>query len=296
MSTQIDTAFIRDFKEGITMLAQQRMTRMRPAVRVEMVKGDRAHFDQTGSVTAQPVTARHADTPLFDTPHSRRQVTLTPYKHADLIDDADKIRTLNDPTNQYVKTFASAFGRRMDQVIIDSAFATASTDVDGSGTAPFDTTNFTILHNSEGMTIAKMMEAKEMLDAAENFPEENYFCVMTARQIRDLITEQPGTPTGVYTVASADYTEQKALMTGDIMKFAGFNIIRSELLNFGAASIRRCIAWAQSSLLLGIGENPNGRMSERPDKNYSMQVFYSMDIGATRMDETGVVEIQCDES
>ncbi|MFN9542120.1 MAG: phage capsid protein [Alphaproteobacteria bacterium] len=34
-------------------------------------------------------------------------------------------------------------------------------------------------------------------------------------------------------------------------------------------------------------------MTERPDKNYATQVFYSMSAGATRMQETGVVEIAC---
>ena len=48
-------------------------------------------------------------------------------------------------------------------------------------------------------------------------------------------------------------------------------------------------------LALAVGAEPSGRISERDDKNYSTQVFMSMDIGATRMDETGVVEIICDE-
>ena len=38
------------------------------------------------------------------------------------------------------------------------------------------------------------------------------------------------------------------------------------------------------------------RIEERADKSFSTQVFHSMDIGATRMDETGVVEILCTET
>ena len=34
-------------------------------------------------------------------------------------------------------------------------------------------------------------------------------------------------------------------------------------------------------------------ITERADKNYSTQVFYSMSAGATRMQEVGVVEIAC---
>lgn len=296
MSQQITTAFVRDFKEGITLLAQQKMSRLRSAVRVESVRGDRAHFDQVGQVTAQPVTTRHADTPLTDTPHSRRMVTTTPYKHADLIDDNDKVRILNDPTSTYVRAFAAAFGRRMDQAIIDVAFATSATGVDGSGTAAFPTATHVVdTGGSSGMTVAKMMEAKEILDAFENDSGEGYFCAMSARQIRDLLTDSASGNT-TYFASSADYTEAKGLMTGEINRFAGFNIIRSELLLLDGNSDRRCIAWAKNSLLLGVGSEPQARLSERPDKNYSMQAFYSMDIGATRMDELGVVEIKCDES
>ena len=38
------------------------------------------------------------------------------------------------------------------------------------------------------------------------------------------------------------------------------------------------------------------RITERADKNYATQVFYSMSIGATRMQEVAVVEIDCQET
>jgi hypothetical protein len=83
-------------------------------------------------------------------------------------------------------------------------------------------------------------------------------------------------------------------MRGEITEFMGFTWVPTERLNV-TGSARRCIAWAKNSLLLGIGKEPSGRISERDDKSYATQIFYSMDIGATRMDETGVVEILCSE-
>ena len=159
MSTQITTAFVKQFTDGITLLAQQKMTRMRMGVRVETgITGDRAFFDQLGSVTATAKTTRHGDTPLTDTPHSRRMVTLTAYEHADLIDDSDKIRILNDPTNDYTRVFAAAFGRAIDDAIIDNALAAASTGVDGGTSTSFDTTNYQIASGSTGLTLAKIIE------------------------------------------------------------------------------------------------------------------------------------------
>ena len=38
------------------------------------------------------------------------------------------------------------------------------------------------------------------------------------------------------------------------------------------------------------------KIGERADKSYAMQVYAMMSIGATRMEEEKVVEIQCKES
>ncbi len=286
MSTQITTAFVKQFTDGITLLAQQKMTRLRGSVRSETsITGDRAFFDQLGSVTAQAKTGRHGDTPLTDTPHSRRMVTLTPYEHADLIDDSDKIRIMNDPTNDYTRVFAAAFGRAIDDVIIASAFASASTGVDGGTSTAAATGDFQIASGSVGLTLAKLVEANKVLRENENDPEEGFFLAVSQEQIEDILNDS--------TITSADYNSVRLLMRGEITEFMGFTWINTERLEL--ATDRRCIAWARNSLLLGIGKEPNGRISERDDKSYATQVFYSMDIGATRMDETGVVEILCTE-
>jgi len=288
MSEQVKTAFVKQWERGITHLAEQKMSRFRDKVRfVRIAAGDAAYIDQLGSVTAQPATTRHGDTPLTDTPHSRRRVGLTPYKHADLVDKADKIRTLNDPTNPYMVAFGRAFGRAIDDVIIASAFATARTGVDGSDTAAFDTTNFRSTTGVGGLTLAKLTEANKALRAAENDPEDGFYLACSQEQIEDIL--------GDSTLTSADYNNVKLLMTGKVDTMLGFTWVPTERLSVSSDPFRRCIAWAKNSIALAIGEEPNGRIGERADKNYSTQVFMSMDIGATRMDETGVFEIRCTE-
>jgi hypothetical protein len=289
MSREITTAFVKQWERGITHLAEQKMSRFRDKVRfVRVANGDKAYIDQLGSVTAQPATTRHGDTPLTDTPHSRRQVTLTPYKHADLVDKADQIRTLNDPTSAYMISFGRAFGRAIDDVIIAAAFATAKTGVDGSGSAAFDTGNFQVSGaGGDGvLTIGNLADANEKLRAAENDPDEGFYFACSARQMKDLLEDT--------TASSADYNSIRLLMTGQVDTFLGFTFVHSERLLSTATPDTRCIAWAKNSLALAIGEEPNGRIGERADKNYSTQVFMSMDIGATRMDETGVVEVIAD--
>ena len=286
MSLQITEAFVQQWTRGITHLAQQKMSRFRNAVRrVPILSGDRVYVDQIGKVTAQPYTTRHGDTPLVDTPHSRRRITPTPYKHADLVDKSDLIRTLNDPTSDYMQAFGWAFGRAIDDVQIAAAFATAATGVDGSTSTSFDS-NYQIAAGGTGLTMAKLIAANRLLRAAENDPDEGFYIAVSQEQIEDLLLDS--------TFTSADYNTIRALATGDVRNtFMGFNWIPSERLLVNGASARRCIAWAKNSLALAIAQDPSGRISERDDKNYSTQVFMSMDLGATRMDETGVVEVLC---
>ena len=132
MSTQITTAFVNQFSSNITMLSQQMGSLLREAVDVETVTGEKAFFDQVGSAVAQVRTSRHGDTPLMETPHARRMVTMSTYEYADLIDDPDKVRLLVDPTSTYARAAAMAMGRSMDDVVISAALGTASTGKTGS--------------------------------------------------------------------------------------------------------------------------------------------------------------------
>jgi hypothetical protein len=75
----------------------------------------------------------------------------------------------------------------------------------------------------------------------------------------------------------------------------GFNFIMSNRLAVDGDNVRTCFAFAQEGVTLGIGKDVSARVDERADKGYATQVYYCMDIGATRMQENMVVRIKCDE-
>ena len=95
-------------------------------------------------------------------------------------------------------------------------------------------------------------------------------------------------------VQSADFNTVKALVQGQVSEFLGFTFIRSERIATDSSSDDLVLCYAQPSICLGVGEDIRVRISERDDKNYSVQVFTQMDIGATRVEDEGVVEIACD--
>ena len=131
MSTQITTAFSQQFSANVQLLSQQMGSILRGGVSEESVTGEKAFFDQVGAAAAVKRTSRHQDTPMVETPHSRRMVTMDSYEWADLIDDADKVRMLIDPTSTYARAAAAAMGRAMDDAIIEAATGTAKTGKSG---------------------------------------------------------------------------------------------------------------------------------------------------------------------
>jgi hypothetical protein len=284
MSSQVTTAFVQQYSANVQLLSQQMGSLLRDKVRVESVTGKNAFLDQVGSVTAVEKTSRHSDTPQIDTPHARRRISLADYEFADLIDQQDKVRLLIDPTSSYAQAAAMAMGRAIDDVIITAALGTAYTGETGSTS----TANANqIVHASAGLNIAKLRTAKQTLDLSDVDPSIPRYIIVSPKQISDLLN--------ITEVTSADFNTVKALANGEINSYLGFNFIVSNRLALSSTT-RSCIAFAQDGIALGIGKDVNARIDERADKSYATQVYYCMSIGATRMEEDKVVEVQCTES
>ena len=286
MSSQITTAFVNQYSSNIQMLSQQMGSLLRGAVDVESVNGEKAFFDQVGSAAAVLRTTRHADTPLIDTPHSRRMVTMSDYEYADLIDDQDKVRLLVDPTSTYARAAAAAMGRAMDDVIIAAAIGTAKTGKDGSTSTALPSGQ-KVVHGSASLTIAKLLSAKEILDEGSVDPSIPRFIICAPKQITSLL--------GTTQVTSSDFNTVKALAQGQMDTFSGFKFIVSNRLTTDSDGNRAVIAFAGDGLKLAMGKEPTARIDERSDKSYATQVYYCQTIGATRMEEAKVVEIACTE-
>lgn len=287
MSAEITTAMVEQYRSNITMLSQQKGSRLRNFVRVEAINGENSYFEQIGETAAQKKTSRHMDTPQIDTPHSRRKLSADDYVWADFVDKEDLIRTLIDPTSPYAVNAVNAFGRSIDDVIITAASGTSYAGKTG-GTAMSLSSAQQIADGNTGMSIAKLVSAKGIFwdnDVDEDIPL--HIC-MSSKQFQDLLNST--------TVTSNDFNSIKALVKGEINEFMGFTFHRSQRLSVDASDIRTCFAWAQDGICLGLGADIHTKISERNDKNHLTQVWCGMTIGATRMEEKKVVEIYCDET
>jgi len=286
MSTQITTAFVEQYKSNVIQLAQQKGSRLRDTVRYESVTGKNHFFERIGSTAARKRTSRHSDTPRMDTPHSRRRVSLDDYDWADLVDQEDKVRLLITPQSEYAMAGANAMGRAMDDALISAATGNAYGGVSGGSTVVLPAGQ-KVAHGSAGLTVAKLLSAKEVLDSAEVDPDEPRFCILASSQVTDLLNTTE--------VKSSDFNTVKALAQGEINSYLGFKFIRSQRLGTDSNGNRQVLVYTSTGLGLAVGADIQTRISERDDKNYATQVFLSMSIGATRIEDEKVVEIACTE-
>ena len=286
MSTQITTAFSQQFSANVQLLSQQTGSILRGGVEEESVTGEKAFFAQVGAAAAVKRTSRHMDTPMVETPHSRRMVTMDAYEWADLIDDADKVRMLIDPTSTYARAAAAAMGRAMDDAIIEDATGTSKTGKSG-GTSTTLPSAQQIAGGSADLTLAKLIQAKKILDSNSVDPSITRHIAVSPDQIEALLNTT--------TVTSSDFNTVKALVQGEINTFLGFQFHVSNRLT-KSGNDRTCFAWAQDGIKLAVGKDVTSRIDERADKSYSTQVYYCASFGATRMEEDKVVSIVCDES
>jgi hypothetical protein len=309
MSFQITTAFVEGYKTNIIMLSQQKGSRLEGAVRNEMQNSKADFYERIGLVDASEILDRHGDTPQFDTPHSRRMVTLVDSEYADLIDKMDRVRLLINPDDAYVNTAVWALGRKKDDQIISAAFGDARGGEDGSVSIPLPNSQKVAAYDGATTTgvrfnVNVLRAASQILDGNDVDESIRRYVAYTSKQKQALLEETE--------VTSADFNTIRALVMGQINTFMGFEFIRTERLPRSAVNItynvtdgsvgagtgtitaaesRRCIAWAEDGLLLAKGMDIFARISERDDKRYSTQIYVAQSIGATRLEEEKVVEL-----
>ena len=313
MSQQISTAMVDMFSANVMHLVQQEGTRLLPSCRMETFHGESKFFDRIGLAKAKRKEGRHSDVVYEDIPHSRRQVTTEDFYASDLVDKEDKLRVIMNPESEYAKAIAMALGRQIDEEIIAGGLGSAYGGK--KGTIPIalpDSQKLVAVDAGvfSGLNIATLRAVRKKFKQNEAIKKGGKLIwAQSAQQADDLL--------GSTEVTSADFNSVRALVNGENDTFMGFLFVETELLPFNEAAItfeiadgsvgsgagtvaigegRRCMAYTQgSAILCALPSMINGRITEMPSKHYSHQVYGSMTVGSTRMEEEQLMEIICKE-
>ena len=278
------------YAQNIMQLAQQKYSKLMPIVYMKPNVNAKVFFqDQIGKWAMATKGGRNVQTPNNDPNLGRRRGTMVDYQDNRMLDRGDELRMLSDPRSAYTIAAAQALGRQIDTVIANAALATANTGETGSGTITLGTTAITAHVNPTAgvtgtpatLTFARVRAAKRALDL-EDVETEDRFFVITPQGLDALLNTTQAT--------SSDYAAVKALVRGDIDTWMGFKWIVSTNLST-SGTITSCFAMQRYAVCMAMASEPLVRTDERPDLSYSWQVYYELNIGAVRLEESRIVQV-----
>ena len=293
MSDQVSFAHVLQFTTNVKHRLQQEGSKVRGLVSTGSHVGNGAvPVEQIGAVTAQERTTRHGDTPILDTPHSRRWVFPRDFEWGDMVDKQDLIRMLIDPKSPYTTAGVNALGRQIDDLLIAAAIGTSQvgTPAGGGATTPetFDLTNFRVAVGATGLTVAKLRTVWEKFaNTNMDMDREEFYILIGPQQANNLFNETQ--------VVSFDFNNNKPLPNAKLTPFMGFNFIVTTRLPTQVATIRNAIAFTRSGLYLGLWNDIEVKADQRADKGFNWQLYSRMTVGATRLEQGRVIQIDCQE-
>lgn len=295
MSQQIPEAFVNAYANNFYELGQQTVSRFRPAVEVVAgIIGQSKSVERAGKIDPQIITTRHADTKYGEIPHSRRWIDIQDYGIAELVDELDEQKLLANPKSMYPRLLMQGMYRTQDDLIYAAGRGSARTN---TGTVALPSAQ-KIAEGGTGLTLAKLLTAKEILDAAEiaSTTDESSMALTGQAIVYDRTiacsSKQLTNLYGTTEIKNVDYNNVKALSEGQISTFLGFKFIRSERL-FKSGTTRFALAWCRQAIRLGIGKDVMTSIDVLPMKNYAWQVYARMALGSVRVEDEGVIEIGC---
>ena len=169
----------------------------------------------------------------------------------------------------------------MDQVVLDALVASSGTNTVANSVGGSNT----------NLNVAKLRETKKKMDA-KNVPGEGRTIIAHANNMDALLAET--------SVTSSDFNTVKALVTGEVNSFLGFNFVsigdRDEGgLAIDGSSDRIVYAFHRDAMGLGIGMNQQSRVDYIPEKT-SFLVASMFSAGSVAIDAEGITKITCRES
>jgi hypothetical protein len=289
MSDTIEVSRVLQFKSNVLHLYQQDHSKLKGLVREEVVNAKAHFFERLARTAAVRRTVRHGDTPLVNSQHSRRMVTMVDYEWADLVDNQDKIRLLITPESEYAINAAAAMKRAFDYEVVLAMDADAKSGEDGSTAVTFSTEGLDDDDNSGGaVTTAQIMTFKLAFDKAD-IPADNRTVVTGSALISQLLTASSAP-----LAASSDYNTIKALVGGSMDTWAGWKFVQvndNDVMPLLDTNDKYAFFFHKDAMGIARGQEIMTKIDPRVDKSYAVQVYLCQTLGATRI-QPGVARMR----
>lgn len=278
MSTSLSTVDQTIFDAEVKKAFQSQGFKLRDAVRMRMnVQGTTVSFRKVGSVTAEQY-AFSTVVDYQDPGYAKVDALLNPYRAPTLIDDLEQFLFNFDERKEDAQLIAWALGRRADQIVIDSLANSGTTNIIPDG--------------GTGLTYAKVRQVTQFFNDRAVPPEDRHFAISAI---------------GAQQLLADDHFTSSLFLNADLVKTGTLDNMYALGLNFHViptmaegglpktGNIRSCFAFHKLAIGFASGRDFSTIIERVPHLD-SWQVLGKMYAGAAAVDNTGIVEVNIDES
>lgn len=296
MAITIPEAYIQTFESRVRQLAQQGSSLLRSRV-MEVGDQSKSHnWDRLAKSTTRIKPNVRASSPaggagsgIIDTVDglewTRRNTLIQTYDWGEIVASEEAHQMLIDPYSSVADNGAMAMKRRVDDIIISAANDPAG---DGKGgTVNFPSSQI-IGGATDLMTLDTLLAIQELFAQNDVDPDEMRCLVIGPTQQRALMK--------LLEVTSADFQSQKALATGVLPNFMGFDeiIVSNRLGNTTTpptAGQIYCLAFTPKGVGLHVAGDIQASAAPRADMSFETQFYLKMDMAAVRTEDEHVIRV-----
>lgn len=306
-------AFFNSYTTGYEHVLQERKPQYQGLLREERIEGENEAYDFLGIIDLDEKTTRFGDIPVEDLTHNRRWISPKFFEKAVFVDKLDDIALHTDPTSDYIQALAKGEIRRQNItvtnsffsnvkggkepgddtfVFTESAYVTSTRLTTGGRVIVHDAqNNFTAGGVSSGLTIDKLILAKQALGELENDPDDLFYIAVSPKQLSDLLREAE--------TQSIDTNIIRSLVAGTVTEYMGFRFVVTNRIVVGSSNdvdsdtnVFKCPVWTKEGMLFAKHQSPIFNV-EKVVRKQVWQISARVGMAAIRMDEDKVIQIEC---
>jgi hypothetical protein len=281
--------------------------------RVDSIEGEKKAYDFLGTIDLTEKTTRFEDIPIEEVDHNRRWIAPRWWRKGIFWDPEDGVAQFASVMPEYINALAKGVIRTKNDLVYTAFEASVQGGKDwaasGADTYAFNdavysntseggrtivhdaTTGFAVGGTSSGLTMDKLVLAREALTDLKNDPNEVFNIVCSQRQISQLFREAE--------TQSLDTSPFRSLADGKMLPFHGFRFHVDYNVTLGSSNdidadtnIYPCYAFTSDAILYAQHETPIFKVDWIPRKAV-YQISAKVGMCAARMDEDKVIKIEC---
>lgn len=304
----LDQTFIKEYERSFNQVFQQKESMLKNTVRNEPQASEKQRFTFIEPTSGIVDRARQSDSPNIPTSHKMRWSSLHSWTWSELVDDLDIIKTLTDPSSEYLNNAINAENRWEDERLLAAIYEDVYYGKEGTsayswydvaecvglnGDGTRTTAGSTFTNTTEtGLTLAKIATIGVIM-GNNSVPASDRHIVVNEDQKWYLLGHARAT--------SADYVPSvTALVNGQLPNdyFMGFRFhwLPTDRFTYDATDTGaiKCAAYHRGSVLRTYSGGLKTEIAKESGKNFNVRVWAEAVAGGARLQGKGIVPFLLD--